>query len=57
MKITKCDICQCVIRQGDTRYVNIMTPDEKPTMPEREVCVHCAEGIKDYIEGLPEGAK
>jgi hypothetical protein len=53
MRATFCDIDGREIkREEDIRHVNITKVDgesDKPVMPEREVCVHCAEKIRKYI--------
>ena len=58
MQIIMCDICGTKTRALDVRYVSIVKEDAEkdaiqiPMMAEKEICVHCAEHIKSYIEAM-----
>ena len=61
MRVCKCDKCGNEIREGDTRYLKMYKEDEPgvvqnpitiPVMRELEICVLCAEKLREQIEAF-----
>ena len=52
MKVTLCDICEEEVKEGDVRYISITDEEGINKMAVKEVCVACAEEVKEKILGL-----